>query len=129
MSLYNLTQNYPTIDESYFATLPMTRLDEQYLRPLSKHQLSVLQFESSCKGIIYNIVSYLASPKPVKPITEFSISIEATVYVLYFLSHSIVYILNFNSFRNVRLILINFIILHLIIIVISMVIISKQLMN
>lgn len=126
MSLYNLTQHYPSIDESYFATLPMTRIDELYLRPLSKHQLSVQQFESSCKEILFNIVSYLASPKPVKPITAYSISIEATVYVFLFLSHIIVFILNCNSFRNVRLILINSIILPLIIQAIFMVITSKQ---
>lgn len=88
LSFHHLTWQYPSIDESYFATLPMTHYDEPYLKPLIKSQLSVQSFDNMYNGIVYDIVSSLSTVKLSKPISKFQITVEASMY---YFNHSLIY--------------------------------------
>ena len=92
LSIHSIASKYPSIDPSYFITLPMIGSDNEYLQQLIKAKSSSCSVEQNYAPIIHYILTSLSKTR-YTPQSEFKIQVDFSLYFQSF-NHSIIHSLS-----------------------------------
>ena len=79
LSIHSIASKYPSIDPSYFITIPMIGSDNEYLQQLIKAKSSSCSVEQNYAPIIHYILTSLSKTRYTPP-SEFKIQIDFSLY-------------------------------------------------